>query len=44
MMLTAGTGLLAAMGQRSLERERRMASEDQIVMRFVASTIIERSI
>jgi hypothetical protein len=44
MMMTAGIGLLAAMGAAILARERRMASKDHLVMRRVASTIIERSI
>jgi hypothetical protein len=44
MMMTAGIGLLAAIGAAILARERRMASEDHIVMRRVASTIIERCI
>ena len=43
-MMTAGVGLLVAMGAAILARERHMASKDHIVMRRVASTIIERSI
>jgi hypothetical protein len=44
MMMTAGIGLLAAMVAAILARERRMASEDHIVMRRMAPTIIEGSI
>jgi hypothetical protein len=44
MMMTAGKGLLAVIGAAIPAQERHMAVKDHIVMRRVASTIIEGSI
>jgi hypothetical protein len=44
MMMTAGKGLLAVIAAAILAQERHMPVKDHIVMRRVASTIIERSV
>jgi hypothetical protein len=44
MMMTAGKGLLAVIGAAIPAQERHIPSKDHLVMRRVASTIIERSV